>query len=434
MNTKILNWLKNNFKTRKDWGVALTALIPIALVVGRAPADWIVSIVAVLFLFDRIVSRRWDWIKKPWVTAALLLWAYSVIRAAFIHDGGSGLFAAFVWLRYIVFAASLADWGVADEKGRRWLLCALTGSVLFLSVDGIIQYVSGKDIFGHEFYPGNRLTGPYKRPLLGITIANLFVPPIFWLLNRKNFLGSILVANICFCTIYFSGERMAFIFSAIIILIWFSFLVYINKKHWKYPSLAILFLAALMYFGQIFASPQEAISDRQLRSTVETAKDISASPYGLVWKSAWDVARTNPVFGVGMRQFRVACTDERFGPINNPESSHPRCYTHTHNVYLEWFSEGGIVGLLGFIGFVLVVGIGLGRRLILHKADLILWGLAAMLAVRLMPVFISTSFFNNWSAIPFWLVLGWAMSYTPSLSQQGAAPETIRKNSDASFS
>jgi len=405
MEVKVLGWLKQNLRTRRDWGVALTAFTPLALVVGRAPADWAVSIVAILFLFDSIVRRQWTWAKQAWVAAALLLWAYSVIRAAFIQgDEGDGLLAAFVWLRYIVFAASMVEWTLAGEKGRRWLLTASLAAVLFLSVDGLIQYVFGEDILGHKLYGSDRLTGPYKRPTLGMTIANLFTPVIFWFLSRKQNLFSILLANVCYVTIFLSGDRMGLVFASTVMIVWFFALLCVSKKYILVIVLNICFLTLLFCF-----SPQ--VAERQIQSTAATAEALPSSPYGLVWKSAWQVGAAHPLFGVGMRQFRHACTDESYGPVINPRTGDMRCYTHPHNHYMEWFSEAGLVGLLGFIGFVVTIGIGLFRRLLSNEADFVLLGLSAMLGIRLIPFFVTTSFFNNWSAIPFWLALGWAMSY-----------------------
>jgi O-antigen ligase len=407
MKTKILTFIKENLRTRRDWGIALTAFVPIALVMGRAPADWVVSVVAVLFLFDSLVRRQADWAKEAWVAAALFLWAYSVVRAAFIpDDAGAGLFAAFAWLRYIVFAASVTRWTLADERGRLWLIYATIASVLFMSIDGLIQYAFGRDIFGHALYLGERLTGPFKRPIFGMTIANLFAPAVFWLLMRKQYLNSVLLANVCFAAIFLSGDRMAFYFAAVIMVTWMFFFMRAKAKLWWVLVLTLCFFAALINF-----SPR--LATRQLQSTAETVETVVSSPYGLVWKSAWDVGKDHPLFGVGIHQFRKACRDERYGPVGVPSTNSERCHTHTHNAYLEWFSEGGVVGLLGFVGFVFTVGFGLLRRVASQKADVVLWGLAAMLGVRLLPFFITTSFFNNWAAIPFWLALGWAMSYKP---------------------
>ncbi|MDD3371914.1 MAG: hypothetical protein PHE27_08845, partial [Alphaproteobacteria bacterium] len=96
----------------------------------------------------------------------------------------------------------------------------------------------------------------------------------------------------------------------------------------------------------------------------------------------------------------------------------PRCFIHPHNAYLEWFAEEGIVGLLGFTCFVGIVFVSLARRLVANRDSLILWGLAATVGVRLMPLFVTTSFFNNWAAVPFWLALGWAMSFNDRAKRQ----------------
>ncbi len=405
MESKVLRWLKNNLRTRRDWGVALTALTPLAMV-GRAVADYTVSLTAILFLFDCVVCHRWNWIKKPWVVAALLLWAYSVLRAAFIEgDGGAGLFAAFVWLRYIVFAASMAEWTLSEERGRTWLFRSSIAAVLFLSVDGFIQHVFGYDVIGNERLDV-RLTGIYKRPILGITIANLFAPGIFWLLKRKQIVNSVLLTFVCFAAVFLSGDRMGLVLASAVMLVWGFFFVRNSQNRWKAFALIACFFLGLVAF-----SPK--LTERQIQSTAMSAKHISSSAYGLVWESAWQVGKEHPFFGVGMRQFRVACPDERLGPIIDSATGYSRCYQHPHNAYMEWFAEGGFVGLLGFAGFALTVGFCLLRRLLSRESDLVLWGLSIMLAVRLMPLFISTGFFNNWSAIPLWLAIGWAMSYKP---------------------
>ncbi|MDD3029736.1 MAG: O-antigen ligase family protein [Alphaproteobacteria bacterium] len=404
--------IKKALGSLENWGTWLTILIPLALVVGRAPADVLVSATALLFFADSALHKKWGWVKKPWVVAALLLWLYTVVRAAFIPGmPGDALWAAFVWVRYIVFAASLADWTLAEEKGRTRLLQSLTAAVLFLSSDAIIQYITGYDVLGHTWWYETRLTGPYNRPILGMTIANLFAPVLFWLLQKKKFLLSFLVTTISFEAVFLSGDRMGFLFAAFIVAVWLFFLV--RAK----PAYGLSAFAALLGLGILLAQSPH-LAERQFASTLETMKEKTESPYALVWRSALDVGMTNPLFGVGIKQFRVLCPEERFGPVTVPDTEYLRCYTHPHNAYMEWFSEEGVIGLLGFIGFGFVLFFSMGKSVLSHRTDLIFWGLGAMLAMRLMPLFITTGFFNNWVAIPFWLALGWAMSYSKPATKQ----------------
>lgn len=405
-------WLKQNLKTRKDWGIALTALVPVAMV-SRALADGVVSIAAILFLVDCLLTRRGTWVRKPWIMAALLLWGYTVVRSLFVPDDWGATFNAFVWLRYIVFAACVSDWALSEERGRRWLIGSSAALVLFLSADGFIQYFFGRDILGHPMpYYKIRLTGIYTRPILGITIANFFGPVLFWLLEKKKVLASVAFATFCFVAVFLSGDRMGLILATVIMGTWFLFLLQASGKNW---FLFIMAVPALLLGLTVFA-PQ--LVERQVLATLATASELGSSSYGIIWKNALAVGKSSPVFGVGMRQFRKVCAEQH--PEAETEivesNGHPPCATHPHNAYLEWFSEGGFVGLAGFTGFVLTIAFGLIRRIKAKKENLVLFGQTAMLGTRLMPFFVCTSFFNNWSAIPFWLALGWAMSYKPKAS------------------
>lgn len=422
----ILASIRQNLQTKKDWGILLTAFVPIALVLGRAVADIAVSAVAILFLADCVSRRDWSWVKNGWAKAALAFWVYTIVRSAFIDTptAAIGWKESFVWIRYILFAASLSPWTLADKRGRSWLLKSCVAAVAFLSADGIIQYIFGRDIIGNE--PRNdRLTGIYNRPIFGMTIANLFAPAIFWLLDRAYIYKGAVLAAACLAVVFLSGDRMGFYYTAIVTLIWvvavFGVFILGGRKggiQWKQLAGTLcLFLslgAAIM-----FLSPHVALRDvqsptqRQFESTLSTAKELAESPYGKVWRSAWNIAKEYPLFGVGMHQFRYVCPDTRFGPPESSQDAFPRCYTHPHNAYLEVLSEQGIVGFLFFIAFIVIVARSLILRLLSPHADLMLLGMSAMLTVRLMPFFISTAFFNNWAAIPFWLALGWTMSYKP---------------------
>jgi O-antigen ligase len=400
----IIAWFRQNIKTRQDVAAFLTASTPVALAMERAPADSVVSITAVLFLCDSVARRNWGWVKQPWVATSLALWFYSVIRACFIPHGASNIFAAFVWVRYIVFAASAATWILTEEKGRHWLARGVMASVLFLSIDALVQYIFGFDVIGHTKFQDFRLTATFNRPIVGITIANLFAPAIFWLLQKKQIRDAAVLAGLGFAAIFLSGERMALLLGLAIVAPWIYFLLRNHKNLWRGLIVVPCLLALLLVVAPLTAK-------RQIQSTVATIEHFGSSAYGLVWNSALEVGEDFPLFGVGIHQFRNVCPDPRYGPLIDPTSDRPRCFTHAHNIYLEWFSEGGLAGLLGFAGFVTTVFAGLIRRFRVHKDDIVLWGLAAMLTIRLAPFFVSTSFFNNWSAIPFWLYLGWAMSY-----------------------
>jgi O-antigen ligase len=85
-----------------------------------------------------------------------------------------------------------------------------------------------------------------------------------------------------------------------------------------------------------------------------------------------------------------------------------RCYTHPHQIYVEWLVETGAIGFVGFLANIVLSS----RNLIssLRRIDALEYPLAvgasAALIVFLWPLRSSMSFFSNWNAILFWLMLG----------------------------
>lgn len=78
----------------------------------------------------------------------------------------------------------------------------------------------------------------------------------------------------------------------------------------------------------------------------------------IIWGVVFDVFRDNPLFGVGLGNFR----DEFFarGVTLHVELGYPSL--HAHNTYLELLADTGLCGLLSYLAFVLLVARALGRR------------------------------------------------------------------------
>ena len=122
-----------------------------------------------------------------------------------------------------------------------------------------------------------------------------------------------------------------------------------------------------------------------------------------------EVFKAYPITGAGLRQFRVICHEARFGATDETTLA-SRCNQHTHNMYLEWLSESGLIGFGLFMSIII---------LILHKAfahyrtlrtNPLFIGLLITLFIRLWPLASTTSFFTSWSAVPFWLTAGWLLA------------------------
>ena len=55
----------------------------------------------------------------------------------------------------------------------------------------------------------------------------------------------------------------------------------------------------------------------------------------------------NKIFGIGIRNFRNFCNENRFN-VKNERS----CTTHPHNTYVQFLAELGIVGFIFIFGLL----------------------------------------------------------------------------------
>jgi O-antigen ligase len=154
------------------------------------------------------------------------------------------------------------------------------------------------------------------------------------------------------------------------------------------------------------------VYERQINSTIATAQNIGTSAYGVIWRRSLHIASEHPIFGIGMGQFRTECRKPIYGPYDASNlQTRFYCDAHPHHVYLEWTVEGGLIGLALF-----VLGIGaLFRRFWRHAwatpLNLAFVGACVTLAIRLFPLSTSPGLMRAWSAIPLWMMMGWAFSY-----------------------
>ena len=120
--------------------------------------------------------------------------------------------------------------------------------VLFVSIDLIIQFFTGRDLFGYEKQP-HKLSGPFGDEYIAgsyLQRFSIFCFLFFLLINFKNRKLLILFLSLIFLIIFFSiiisGNRMPMI----LFILMFSTLFIIERKLWKY-FLFFSFLSLLIF-------------------------------------------------------------------------------------------------------------------------------------------------------------------------------------------
>jgi len=408
----------NFFETLMNIGLIL---MPVSIVLGVSVADTLTGIIGLSFLSLSFLRRDFSWSREAWVKITLILWGYTSIRLLIDLDTLKANSSILLWPRFCLLALAYRSYIRQHSQGLKYLLISLGGAIVFLMGDLMLQLFSGYDILGRPKL-GHQLTGPYKIPRAGMTLLLTGFPLLgfLWKKTQENFkffllysLAVLLGGSIIFCT----GERMAFL---LYLLGCFAFWLYYLPIRPSLKGIACLgtigtVLGIILFFGYhqdyLASSKNSPYLSRHLVKTVRNIAEFKEHIYGINVILSGEFFQRSPILGIGKRNFYKMCCEKY------PQDPQRYCAHHPHNVYLEFLAEFGIIGAILFLAML-----GAAVRAVfknwqgLHHNPLYI-GLGITLFLKIWPIAVTTSFFNAWAAIPFWMVFGWALGISASLKE-----------------
>ena len=141
---------------------------------------------------------------------------------------------------------------------------------------------------------------------------------------------------------------------------------------------------------------------------------LKHSGYNRVYRTSIAVWKEQPMFGFGLKSFRIKCWE--VGPKNahlQPESgiSIFSCSNHPHNYYLELLSEAGIIGTGLLVIFFLILLKNSFYYLKKYNQKInseitLLIPIIITVFIEIWPLRSTGSFFTTWTATFFWLNIG----------------------------
>jgi O-antigen ligase len=392
---------------------ALIAVYPLSLF-GLGLADVVGSSIAVLVLIHSALKRDFGWAREPWLLVGFLVWVYLVVRGLLsVRPAESGLSAA-IWIRFLVMAAALHVFLPRSPALQRLLLFSGLTMAAFGAVDALVQWSFGQDLLGRPLWDNVRLTGPLRIPAIGFMILFGGMSAIVFLMSRimgRNIPLTIRMASaatllVIFAAIALSGERMPFVQAGITLGVVFLLAPTIRALLLT-GTVGVATLATLLLLAPNTAMRQASV--------VEEVQKASVSNYGQVMWAGVDIATDNPVFGVGLKNFREAC------PLYiEPEHRLGCDFNHPHHLWIQLAAETGLIGLIGFTAiFVLALRPALPHLRNIYDRPLLSGSTLAIL-ILFFPIMTFGNFFTNWRASLIWFLIGVAAAL-------GRAPAPSRR-------
>jgi O-antigen ligase len=134
------------------------------------------------------------------------------------------------------------------------------------------------------------------------------------------------------------------------------------------------------------------------KGLIETYKGSQQAAH---YYTAIEILKSNLLFGVGNKNFRIECQNEKY---YNPSYARTveRCATHPHQIYFEFLAEHGIIGTSAMIAIIFYT---IYKSLIVYRRNnnLIHLGSIIFIIITFIPMLPSGSFFTSYAATIFWI-------------------------------
>ena len=388
----------------------LIALIPISFIAGNLliNLNLVLIILASLIIFNKkIFNLNFHLLDKLLIILFLFSVSSGIMNYLFSDQNNifvkENFFKSIMFLRYLLFYFAIRI--IAEKKlfNFRIFFVACSLCVIFVSLDLILQLISGSDIFGNPKTP-YKLSGPFGNEQIAGSYLQRFGIFLFFLVpgfvDFKNKNNLIIILSGFFILVFFSiliaGNRMPII---LFLLMFFTLFLY-EKKLRKFSLLfmissAILFLIIFKFSPQIQDYTQNFIRIVSkilifLSEVFIQGKEPNmTNSYIREFYSGYAAWKENFLIGGGINSFYLNCS-----------KTLDFCASHPHNYYLEILSELGIIGfiILIIIFYYIFMIIGLKNFLSLDFNGNLIYPFALLFFAEVFPLKTSGSFFTTGNA------------------------------------
>lgn len=390
----------------------LFILLPPAIIIGPFVADLFVSLIAIFFIIISIKKKLWGYYQNYFFKIFILFYFYITINSFFSIDPILSLSGSLFYFRFIFFSLGVVYLINENKKLLKIFFISLILSILILSIDGHLQFFSGKNIFGWLAYD-NRISGLFRDEYILGNFISRMMPIITALLFLNNPLSKpkrifiFLVLIISSSTVVLSGDRIG-IFNLVV-----SFLIILifTKKYFTYKIMSTLILLVLAISILLMSS---SVKTRIVDTTLEGIKLsqgvflIGNYTHQSYYTKAYLMFLEKPIFGHGPKIFREICNEERF-----MHEGWNYCSTHPHNILMQLLAETGAIGtmpyivILSFFLYRLLMQfrtkIGINEKNYINDYEVCL---IAAIILSLLPIAPSMNVFGNMISTIFYLPAG----------------------------
>jgi len=391
----------------KDSLIILFSIFPIAIISGNLTINISIVLISLIFLISSITKVR---LLKGQKKNLLLLGFFLISLLINLLFSNNFYLSAprVIKFFFIIFFIVSFRFLILNSKKNQINKIYKIWSIIFtiIIIDLIIEFFKGTNIIGlSSQMPGWRLAsftgmesviGNYFYGFALITLAYFYQN-----ISNKKYLNLLLAIFFIIISLII-GERANFI-KTFIIIICFIFLVYDFSLRSKIFSIVAL-ISLVFIFINFNSSYKNRYFSPHLLTILEKnglSNYLQTSQYGAQYNVAIEIFKDNPVFGVGIKNYRIENLNSKYDDLKHKENR-LRWGTHPHQIHLEILSETGLFGYSCFFIFISLSIFFSIKSYLINKNIYQLSGILFVLT-SMLPLLPSGSFLSTYTSSIFWI-------------------------------
>lgn len=389
-----------------SWGIYLIIfLLPSYLIrfkIGPIPLTFLEGMILVLFLvwiIKEISNKNLINIIKNlpqcrfFIPIILLLLASTIsVFVSFNFNAAAGIWKAYFAEPLLLFLVLVNNIKSKNQINR--VVWSLGLSAFIVSVIAILQYLTNFAIPASYDLPNiKRATSIYGYPsAIGLYIAPILTLLVgIFILKYKNISSQIKFILVLAIITLALSLILAKTEGAIIALFVATFFILMFTK-WRWWIVSSSVIMGLL----LFIIPQS----REYLITLLTFRDVSGDVRLALWQGTIRLIKNNPIFGAGLAGFPYLYEQYK-------EAKHVEISLYPHNIFLNFWVETGLLGLISFV-WIIINYFREGFRNINYKLKTTYYSLSLIAVMICILVYglVDAPYFKNDLSCLFWILVG----------------------------
>ena len=403
------------------------SIYPLAIVSGNFVINICFLIIGTIFFYKLVKKETFFYEYKNSFFLLLFFFISLLINLAFSNDIYLSHQRVIKFFFIIFFIISFKYLIINFSKNLEIIYKLWSIFFLIVIVDVLIEFFVGKNILGQSvMMPGRVGSFTGEEKVIGHFFFGFCLIFLSFLYPRlKNYGFSLILASSLIIISFIIGERANFIRTFLAISLFIFFAYRISYKIKIFSVILIVITSYLIFtFSDNYYKARYFDQVKLIFTPNGLTKYLDDSLYGGHRNTAKEIFLDNPLFGVGIKNFRIESRNKKYHTFpgetppnldttkSNPEKhwKHMLGANHPHELYYEFLSETGIFGFSCFLIFILS-SIIFSIKNYLKKRNIYQLSGIIVIIISILPLIPMGSFFATYTSSIFWINYAIMMGY-----------------------